>query len=252
MLPLKVREHVMADLNEIPAADRPLVIQAISSLRGAPEQGEILRFRSPDAPDQTIRVAHAGRYRVIYMVAPGADATDEILVLAVFDNRRAYDTRMLGERTQALPTHLGERPLFDVFLSYASGDATDFARSLADQLRQHNLRVWFDQYELQPGDNIGKTLDDALRRSRKVVMVLSPRFFRGRWLRRELDVVMEREAQGERVILPIWHGVNHDEVAEYVPELADILALDSTSAPVEMLADRVAAVAAPLPNGSSD
>jgi TIR domain len=42
---------------------------------------------------------------------------------------------------------------FDVFLSHSSKDKA-VVRELAARLRSDGLRVWFDEWEIQPGDNI--------------------------------------------------------------------------------------------------
>ena len=41
----------------------------------------------------------------------------------------------------------------DVFLSYSSKDKS-VVRPLAERLRKDGLKVWFDDWELKPGDSI--------------------------------------------------------------------------------------------------
>ena len=42
---------------------------------------------------------------------------------------------------------------FDVFLSHSSKDKA-VVRSIGEQLRSDGLRVWLDDWEIHPGDNI--------------------------------------------------------------------------------------------------
>ncbi len=65
---------------------------------------------------------------------------------------------------------------YDLFLSYATEDRP-WAEMLAERLRSEGVRVWFDQWELQPGDHV-KKLNDGLKHSRKVVAVWTPAYFR--------------------------------------------------------------------------
>jgi hypothetical protein len=135
-------------------------------------------------------------------------------------------------------------PRIDVFLSYAADDTGKYARELADALTERGVSVWLDQYELRLGDSIPERIDDALARSRFVVVILSPTFFNQRWSQHELDLALQREHDGEHNILPIWYGVSRLQVADQAQPLADRVALDALSESVESVADQIAAVAA--------
>jgi len=50
---------------------------------------------------------------------------------------------------------------YDVFLSHA-GEDTAWCEALAERLRNEGVRVWFDQWELQPGDNLLARINDGL------------------------------------------------------------------------------------------
>lgn len=43
---------------------------------------------------------------------------------------------------------------YDVFLSHSSKDKT-IVRDLAARLRKDGLKLWFDEWELKPGDSTG-------------------------------------------------------------------------------------------------
>jgi hypothetical protein len=45
------------------------------------------------------------------------------------------------------------------------------------------------------------------------------------WPQKELDGLAALEVNGRKVILPIWHNVTKEEVAQYSPTLADRLAV---------------------------
>lgn len=66
---------------------------------------------------------------------------------------------------------------YDVFLSHASED-TAWCEKLAERLRNESVRVWFDQWELQPGDHLLARVNEALQTSRKTVAVWSASYFR--------------------------------------------------------------------------
>ena len=70
-----------------------------------------------------------------------------------------------------------EEKEYDVFLSHASED-TAWCEALAERLRNQGVRVWFDRWELQPGDHLLARVNDGLEQSRKTVAVWSASYFR--------------------------------------------------------------------------
>jgi hypothetical protein len=133
---------------------------------------------------------------------------------------------------------------FDVFVSHASEDKVAVARPLALALKSRKLRVWLDEQELSLGDSLTEKIDQGLQRSRFGVVVLSQSFFAKSWPKRELDGLVAREtAAGTKVILPVWHKVTLEDVAQQSPILAGRLAID-TGVGIERVADAVVRAAA--------
>ena len=50
-----------------------------------------------------------------------------------------------------------------------------------------------------------------------------------KWTEYELNALFAREKAGQKLILPIWHGITHDDLIEYSPAFADRLAKISSS-----------------------
>ncbi len=134
--------------------------------------------------------------------------------------------------------------LRDVFISHASEDEDAIARPLADVLLDRGYTVWFDQYELVLGDSLTERIDEGLAQSKVGVVILSHEFFAKPWPRRELAGLTARLLGGERnVLVPVWHGLTKEDILEYSPPLADLLAGNSTDG-VNKLADDVERVLA--------
>jgi hypothetical protein len=93
---------------------------------------------------------------------------------------------------------------------------------LADALARQNVEVWYDEFSLELGDSIRRSIDKGLSRSRFAIVVLSRSFFRKNWTQYELDGLTELEMRGhDKVLLPIWHDLTHSEVLAYSPALAN-------------------------------
>jgi outer membrane protein OmpA-like peptidoglycan-associated protein len=129
--------------------------------------------------------------------------------------------------------------MWDVFISHASEDKEKIAAPLADELRTRGLRIWYDDFSLELGDSLRRSIDTGLAQSRFGVIILSPSFFTKHWPQRELDGLTSREISGEKVILPVWHGVTHTEVAAHSPVLADRLAVSTENRSIAQVADMI-------------
>jgi hypothetical protein len=118
--------------------------------------------------------------------------------------------------------------LYDVFICHASEDKDDFVRPLAKKLRKSYLEVWYDEFSLKVGDSLRESIDRGLSKSRFGIVVLSPSFFQKNWPQKELNGLTAREiADGQQIILPIWHKIAAKEIIQYSPTLADKKAIES-------------------------
>ena len=113
---------------------------------------------------------------------------------------------------------------WDVFICHASEDKVEFVRPLAERLNQAGLKVWFDEFSLTVGDSLRRSIDTGLVKTKFGVVVVSSNFFNKEWPQRELDGLATRERDGRKVILPVWLGVDIDDVAAHSPTLADRVA----------------------------
>ena len=130
-------------------------------------------------------------------------------------------------------------PSYDVFISHASEDKDVVARPLATALIARGWTAWLDELEMTIGDSLSGRIDEALSQSRFGVVILSPSFFAKQWPKRELSGLAAREVQsGAKVILPVWHRVNRDDIIRFSPTLADRLAAH-TGDGVEAVAGRL-------------
>ena len=123
---------------------------------------------------------------------------------------------------------IGEQPLdefeWDAFISHASEDKDVFVRDLAERLQVLEIHVWYDEFTLKVGDSLRQSIDMGLARSRYGIVVLSHSFFSKEWPQKELDGLVAREYNGNKVILPVWLDVEASDVTKYSPLLAGVVA----------------------------
>lgn len=119
--------------------------------------------------------------------------------------------------------------LWDAFISHASEDKQTVARPLSRLLQEKGVKVWLDEQELTLGDKLRQKIDAGLSRSRWGIVILSPHFFAKGWPQSELDGLIAREEMGEKVLLPVWHGLSAQEIVRHSPLLAARLAANTTT-----------------------
>ena len=92
---------------------------------------------------------------------------------------------------------------YDVFLSYSSkGKKT--VHALAERLKKDGLRVWLDEWAIQPGDSIPLKIQDGLGQSRTLLMCMSPDYFDSEWGTLEHHTLLFRDpTNAQRRFIPI-------------------------------------------------
>jgi hypothetical protein len=92
---------------------------------------------------------------------------------------------------------------FDVFLSHSQKDK-DVVRPIAERLQSDGLRVWFDEWEIKPGNFIPKSIQNGLERSRCLVLCMSFNVSASEWSQFERGVFLFRDPTNEeRRFIPI-------------------------------------------------
>jgi hypothetical protein len=138
-----------------------------------------------------------------------------------------------------------EEKRWDVFISHASEDKDSFVRPLVTALAQLGVGVWFDEFEMDVGDSISRSIDRGLSRSNYGLVILSPDFLKKAWPYYELRGLISRELGSGKVILPIWHGVTREQVLEFSPSLADKLAFNTSDMSASDIAIRILKIVRP-------
>ena len=164
-----------------------------------------------------------------------------------------YSTRMFPQADIAYSLHHGlmlrmsdrnyneskippEEIGYDAFISHASEDKEKLVKPLASALTSLGYRVWYDEFELRVGDSLRQSIDKGLVNSRFGIVVLSPAFFSKKWPQYELNGLTAREMDGHKVILPVWHLVDREDVLGYSPALADKVALSTRRTSIKKIA----------------
>ncbi|MEC4739049.1 MULTISPECIES: toll/interleukin-1 receptor domain-containing protein [unclassified Shewanella] len=116
----------------------------------------------------------------------------------------------------------------DIFICHASEDKASVARPLATCLSDRDLSYWIDEAEITAGDSITEKVNEGIRASDFVVVILSRAFMAKHWPKKELWAVLDIEAKSDRtIIIPVLVGTQTevDGIIEEFPLLNDKLFL---------------------------
>ena len=92
---------------------------------------------------------------------------------------------------------------FDVFLSHSSKDKA-VVHELAERLRGDGVRVWFDEWELRPGDSVPAKIEEGLERSRILLLFMSVNAFGSDWAQLEAGTFRFKDPLNkERRFVPV-------------------------------------------------
>ncbi|MCA9904228.1 MAG: toll/interleukin-1 receptor domain-containing protein [Anaerolineae bacterium] len=116
---------------------------------------------------------------------------------------------------------------YDVFISHASEDKESFVRDFAVRLIDFGLKVWYDEFTLDVGDSLIRSIDQGLVKSRFGIVILSNHFLRKAWPEYELKSLLTLQIGNTKRILPIWHDLDRALLLEYSPFLTDLFALNT-------------------------
>lgn len=94
----------------------------------------------------------------------------------------------------------------DIFISYSSNDI-DKVKRLVSELKQKGAKIWFDDEQILPGDDLVEKMAEGIEQCLYYVICLSPSFDEKpptSWVKREFKMAMIKEnKQGQRSIIPI-------------------------------------------------
>ncbi|MBD3843140.1 MAG: toll/interleukin-1 receptor domain-containing protein [Campylobacterales bacterium] len=100
----------------------------------------------------------------------------------------------------------------------------NFARELAEQLKNQSIKPWYDEYEIKYGDSIIDKMTDGISNTEFGIIILSENLFKNKGAANfEFKSFLQKSFKSNRkILIPIWHNVGFQEVYNFMPYLVDI------------------------------
>lgn len=129
---------------------------------------------------------------------------------------------------------------YDVFVSHSTEDKESFANEFVQLLQtDFGLKVWYDAISIKWGDSIRAEIDKGLKKSKFGVVILSRSYISKYWTNYELEGLFQRESNGGKLILPIWHNITKQEVQNFSPSLAGKMAMNTAFMTPKEIAEKL-------------
>lgn len=120
------------------------------------------------------------------------------------------------------------RKQYDVFISHASKDKSDYVDLLNMAVKRLGINVFYDTDVLSWGDNWKQVILDGTANSEFAIIVISKNFFDREWTEKELgEFLNQQNESGQKIVLPLLYNITLDELKEHYPELGDIQCINS-------------------------
>lgn len=120
------------------------------------------------------------------------------------------------------------RKKYDVFISHANGDKSEYVDLLNMSVKRLGINVFYDTDVLSWGDNWKQVILDGTSDSEFAIIVISKNFFGREWTEKELnEFLAQQNESGQKIVLPLLYGVTLKELKEQYPQLGDIQCISS-------------------------
>ncbi|MGO4694434.1 toll/interleukin-1 receptor domain-containing protein [Paenibacillus sp. 2TAB26] len=93
------------------------------------------------------------------------------------------------------------------FISFASEDGR-VKEKVCSILYNLNIKYWVDNSEIEIGDNIERRINNAIKDTSAAIVIISNKYFKNNeaypWCRHELSMMIDKSANNDYLILPIF------------------------------------------------
>jgi hypothetical protein len=143
-------------------------------------------------------------------------------------DRSVFDRDVAGtlKQRKAFEERL-KQDSFDLFISHASEDKAGIARPLSQRLQQMGFLVWFDENQIEVGEELLASLNKGISQSRFGLIIISQAFINKKWTQYEVKQLLKMSKNAGKKLFFIWHGVNEEQVKTWSPELGSRVAFIS-------------------------
>lgn len=122
--------------------------------------------------------------------------------------------------------------MYDFFISHSSLDKDTIVDELVNLLEKGNFSVWYDKNNILYGDNINKEIQDGLKKSFILILIVTHNFFKSKWVYFEAG---QYSIFQKVKIVPIIYDIETEEYLQLIQILGNIKFINAKEKCVESI-----------------
>lgn len=152
---------------------------------------------------------------------------------------RLVEERLGVGRGEVKTMHVADgAPNPKVYLAHASEDKA-LVRPIAEYLMANGVEVWFDEWEIEPGDSLRQKMEDGLGAMTHFVVVLTEISITKPWVAKEIDVGLVQQVGGKSRFVPVVVSVHPSKLSPFIQAMLFLNLDPSSEADLKGLVDRL-------------
>ncbi|MDR3295184.1 MAG: DUF1883 domain-containing protein [Clostridiales Family XIII bacterium] len=128
-----------------------------------------------------------------------------------------------AKKSAAADSPAAARSKLKIFLLHHHKDSESIALPLAESLSTEGFSVFYEDFELEPGESLGEKLKNGVTKYRFGVVVISRAFIRTGWRTSDILYLKELLKSDYQEIYPLWHGITKTDAINHVVDLAELV-----------------------------
>ena len=122
--------------------------------------------------------------------------------------------------------------MYDFFISHSSLDKELVVDGLVNRLEQKQFSVWNDKNNISYGDNINKEVQEGLKKSFTLILVVTHNFFQSKWVYFESG---QYSIFQKAKIIPIIYDIATEEYLQLIQILGNIKYLNAKEKKIDTI-----------------
>jgi hypothetical protein len=137
-----------------------------------------------------------------------------------------------------------------VYLAHASDDKAR-VRPLAEYLMANGVDVWFDEWEINPGDSLRQKMEEGLEEMTHFVVVLTETSIIKPWVAKEIDVGLVQQVGGQSRFIPLLVDLEPAKLSPFLKAMLFMKVDPTNEVDLKTLVDRLHGVSRKPPLGEA-
>ena len=103
--------------------------------------------------------------------------------------------------------------MYDFFISHTSINKSLIVEPLVQELEKNNITVWYDKESILFGDDINQEIENGLKKSICLILIITKQFFESKWVFFEFG---KYSAYEKARIIPVVYDITNEQYLQII------------------------------------